>query len=137
MSVGLWNAAGATVLALVAGGAGLVCRRPAVLHALWLLVLLKLLCPPLWAVPIQWPEQACEPTAVEQDLPAVVAQVEQPDPEPAEPLIVLGTPLSPDVSETKVAPSLEPEAPIATSPSWSWTEIALGAWIGGAALWWG
>jgi beta-lactamase regulating signal transducer with metallopeptidase domain len=56
LAVGMWNALGATLLAVVATSAGRVCRRPALLHVLWLLVLLKLLAPPLWAVPVRWPE---------------------------------------------------------------------------------
>lgn len=55
LTIGLWNAVGASVLAVLAASVGLVCRRPAVLHALWLLVLLKLVTPPLWSVPIKWP----------------------------------------------------------------------------------
>jgi len=52
--VGLGNAAAATALALAAA---VVCftlrgRRPAIAHALWLLVLLKLLTPPLWTLPL-------------------------------------------------------------------------------------
>ena len=52
LHVGLMNAAVACVLALAAVAVGRVYRRPAVLHALWLLVLLKLLTPPLWDVPV-------------------------------------------------------------------------------------
>src|SRR5262249_42510892 len=52
--LGLINAALATVLALLAAAARCVCRRPAVAHALWLLVLLKLLTPPFVPVPISW-----------------------------------------------------------------------------------
>src|SRR6516164_9421683 len=54
--LGLLNAALATILALLAAAARVACRRPAVVHALWLLVLLKLVTPPL--LPIQvatWP----------------------------------------------------------------------------------
>jgi len=43
------------VLALLVAGFSLVCRRPALLHGLWLLVLLKLLTPPLLEVPLAWP----------------------------------------------------------------------------------
>lgn len=56
LRAGLGNALLATVLALVAAGAGLVLRqRPAVRHGLWLLVLLKLVTPPLWVVPLAVP----------------------------------------------------------------------------------
>src|SRR5437763_10830444 len=48
MQVGLSNAAVAGALALAALAAGRVCRRPALVHCLWLLVLIKLVTPPLF-----------------------------------------------------------------------------------------
>src|SRR5689334_13847746 len=47
----LANAALAAPLAVLAGAATLF-RRPAVTHALWLLVLLRLFAPPFWRVPL-------------------------------------------------------------------------------------
>lgn len=44
------NALLATLLCLPAWLLARLCRRPAVCHAVWLLVLLKLVCPPLWEV---------------------------------------------------------------------------------------
>ena len=57
LHVGLGNAAAATALALAAALAcrALRGRRPAAAHALWLLVLLKLLTPPLWTVRVPVP----------------------------------------------------------------------------------
>ncbi len=53
----LSNAATAAFLALLVACLGrLLARRPAVLHCLWLLVLVKLLSPPLYQLPIPWPE---------------------------------------------------------------------------------
>src|ERR1700722_15873033 len=53
LQVALSNAAVATALALIAGVASVVWRRrPALVHGLWLLVLLKLLTPPLARVPV-------------------------------------------------------------------------------------
>jgi len=46
----LGNAVAATALALLASAVGLVCRRPALVHSLWLLVLIKLITPPIWQV---------------------------------------------------------------------------------------
>jgi len=53
LTLGLVNAASATVLAILVAflGRGLA-QRPAALHCLWLLVLLKLVTPPLFEVPI-------------------------------------------------------------------------------------
>jgi beta-lactamase regulating signal transducer with metallopeptidase domain len=49
---GLGNAVAATVLAVAAATVSRLCRRPALIHCLWLLVLLKLLTPPFLTVPI-------------------------------------------------------------------------------------
>ena len=65
LHVGLSNAAVATALAIVAGAASVFWRRrPALVHGLWLLVLLKLLTPPLVRVPIPVP---AEPVAAEPE----------------------------------------------------------------------
>ena len=54
---GLYNAAWAAVLALVAAvGSRLWRGRPAVCHALWLLVLLKLASPSVLKITFPWPE---------------------------------------------------------------------------------
>jgi len=56
LDAGLSNAVTATFLALLVACLGWVlARRPAVLHCLWLLVLLKLVTPPLYEVAIPWP----------------------------------------------------------------------------------
>src|SRR4051794_6715857 len=55
LRVGLGNVAAAGVLALGAASVGVIARRrPALRHGLWLLVLLKLVTPPLWTVPVAW-----------------------------------------------------------------------------------
>ncbi len=67
VEVGLTNAAVVAVLALVVGSLGAVCRRPALVHSLWVLVLLKLLTPPLVSVPlpnVSWTQPTAEPIAV-------------------------------------------------------------------------
>jgi bla regulator protein blaR1 len=56
---GVSNAVSATLLALVVAGLSRpLARRPAILHALWLLVLLKLVTPPLYELPIPWPSSS-------------------------------------------------------------------------------
>ncbi|QEH36095.1 BlaR1 peptidase M56 [Aquisphaera giovannonii] len=57
------NAVAASILALAAAAAGRVDRRPQVAHWLWVLVLLKLLTPPLFVVPLSWPEGERRPAA--------------------------------------------------------------------------
>jgi beta-lactamase regulating signal transducer with metallopeptidase domain len=54
LEIALSNAAVATVLALLAAGIAKVYRRPALTHCLWLLVLLKLVTPPLIPVRTSW-----------------------------------------------------------------------------------
>jgi bla regulator protein BlaR1 len=50
----LSNALMAAVLTLPAASVSRFCRRPALAHGLWLLVILKLFTPPLVSVPILW-----------------------------------------------------------------------------------
>ena len=50
--IGLSNALGAAVLALVAAGVARLLRRPATTHVLWVTVLLKLVTPPLFTIPV-------------------------------------------------------------------------------------
>ena len=53
---GVSNAVSATFLAMVVACLSRpLARRPAILHCLWLLVLLKLVTPPLYEVAIPWP----------------------------------------------------------------------------------
>jgi beta-lactamase regulating signal transducer with metallopeptidase domain len=52
---GLANAVAATALAVLALLVGFVVRRPAIRNALWLLVFVRLLAPPVWTVPLSLP----------------------------------------------------------------------------------
>src|SRR5688572_1963973 len=79
LEIGLANAACAAALAVLALAAGRVCCRPAVRHGLWLLVLVKLITPPLLPLPVRVLPPA------EAPLPAPVAVVEVPPAPPAEP----------------------------------------------------
>jgi beta-lactamase regulating signal transducer with metallopeptidase domain len=54
LQIGLSNALVATLLAVVAAAASRFCRRPALIHALWLLVLLKLVIPSPLTLNISW-----------------------------------------------------------------------------------
>ncbi len=55
LQVALSNAVMASVLALVAAAVTHFVRRPALAHGLWLLVLLKLLTPPIIPLHVSWP----------------------------------------------------------------------------------
>ena len=66
---GLSNAVTATFLALLVACLGrLLARRPAILHCLWLLVLVKLVTPPLYEVRIPWPRPFA---AIQQPAPSL------------------------------------------------------------------
>src|SRR5947209_10822006 len=78
LSVGLANAACAALLAIPAFLAGRFWkRRPAVAHCLWLLVLVKLVTPPLYRPELPW---------LPADRPAEAAPAVADGPGPAEPI---------------------------------------------------
>jgi beta-lactamase regulating signal transducer with metallopeptidase domain len=71
----LSNAVAATLMALlVTCLSRLLARWPAILHGLWLLVLLKLVTPPFYEVPIPWPMSA--PTAPQVALQVALLDVD-------------------------------------------------------------
>src|SRR5262245_6833777 len=81
LQICLANVAVASLLALVAFGVGKVCRRPALVHSLWLLVLLKLVTPPLFWLPVAWPatpEPQAMPQAAAVPPPTEVVVVNEP-----------------------------------------------------------
>jgi beta-lactamase regulating signal transducer with metallopeptidase domain len=128
----LWWLAETTVIAgVLAGAAALLCRllrpRPAVRHALWLVVLLKLLTPPLVSWPWAPPEPAVgvSPPAPPAELPADEAVTVWLSTGP-----VIGGPFS--ESEPDPAPRAEPAAPrpeaVRLAP------LAIGVWGAGAAV---
>jgi beta-lactamase regulating signal transducer with metallopeptidase domain len=137
LQVGLSNAVAACVLAVVAAAVGYFCRRPAVRHALWLLVLLKLVTPPVY-VPVPRPAEVAAP-AVEAP-PAEVAL--DPDPEveaPPVPEGVLELAFADDPAERPEEPDATPPAvrarEAAGSPAVAWQPLVLTAWLGGSAVW--
>src|SRR5437763_17211074 len=109
VDIGLRNALFAVPFAVAALLAGRLVRRPALTHALWLLVLLRLLLPPLWSVTVAKP-------AALQDAPALAAAtpVAEPVGEPivespavtAEPPADLPPPPEPIISAAAPVPAL-------------------------------
>jgi beta-lactamase regulating signal transducer with metallopeptidase domain len=141
LEIGLSNALAAAVLALLAAAAGVLCRRrPALVHGLWLLVLVKLITPPLLRVPVLWP---AAPVA---DLPA-----------PADALTEVSAPAiplpdraveEPPAGATQSAPEERGEDPPAdgavpaaesetapAAPAWAWQYLIGGAWLAGSLTW--
>ncbi len=137
LRVGLSNAVVACVLAAVAALVGRFGRRPALSHALWLLVLVKLVTPALVDVPVPWPQESVPVSVAEPALeaqPEIVFLAEEPavaapgEVEPAEALVALPPEA---VAET-------PTPPTATRsiPSWlDWRQPLLALWFGGTFVW--
>jgi beta-lactamase regulating signal transducer with metallopeptidase domain len=123
VEVGLWNAAAAAVLAVAAAAASRVARRPALAHALWLLVLLKLVTPPVVPFRVPWPEP--------EEVATAAAPVDLPDAD-------LAGPEGPLPAEDEVtAGFVEPAEAVAAPAAFPWAEWAAAAWLGGSALWFG
>jgi bla regulator protein BlaR1 len=112
----LGNAVLVVLMAPVAALAARVWRRrPAVVHSLWLLVLLKFVTPSLVQVPLpRWPEPANEVVAA-NPVPAAVAEAAGP------PAVIL------DQSRPIPAPS--------AGPDFSWGEALALVWAAGSLAW--
>ncbi len=142
VQAGLTNALAATLLALLAAGAGRTIRRPALTHSLWVLVLLKLVTPPIASVAI---------TLGEPQASANVAKVLEFEPEkladepllsPAQESDLQITPADSIAVEELVEPTQDARAKallctpsridFAASVPW-----LLACWFVGALGWWG
>jgi bla regulator protein BlaR1 len=136
LSLALSNALLATVLALLAAVVTRVCRRPVVRHALWLLVLLKLITPPLFPLSVAWPRsEENESPAAEPPQAVVVLPSESDSSEPFES----------ESGRDARAPESEPnvrDARLIVSPPSSpplidyWIPALFVVWLGGALTWW-
>ena len=148
VDIGLRNAVLAVPLALIALVLGLAIRRPALLHLLWILVLLRLVAPPIWNVTVPWrplaaktpvvvPDQVSEipPLAPEAtaswrpnwsifDVEPVVPDLADPAPLAAEPLPVVYVVEEPSVAQQAVA----------AVPLLPWQWFVGGVWLMGSAL---
>jgi beta-lactamase regulating signal transducer with metallopeptidase domain len=141
LRIGLDNAVGATLLAVVAAAVSRLCRRPALCHSLWLLVLLKLLVPPLLPLPLPWPAKLAEPSPVAEGLPAPpeaqpgrVSADAGVEPRPVHP-DDLGEPL-PEAPAEPACPSVAIPAARPPSASMAWQPAVLALWAAGALAWW-
>ena len=110
--IGLTNAVLAGVLAVMAALLGRVFRRwPALVHALWLLVLLKLVTPPLVRPSLPWSTGA----PAEETVETIAAQPEAECPVCRLPPEV---PAVQPAQQSEVVP--EEPGPEADGPAWSW-----------------
>jgi beta-lactamase regulating signal transducer with metallopeptidase domain len=120
--IGLWNAAMAAGLALVAAAVSRLLRRPALTHMLWLLVLLKLVTPPLIPLSLTLPSSVDSPAP----LPDMAATVEADE---ADAVAVESAALD-DAPTVALA---EPSDAVAFDLPWDrWAALA---WLTGSVLW--
>jgi beta-lactamase regulating signal transducer with metallopeptidase domain len=130
LSLGFSNAIAATVLALLAFVVDRTLRRPALSHCFWLLVLIKLITPPLVHVPLpRTADPAPTPTDVADNRPALTVRAL---PLPSEPSVIAAPSVSPAAEAADVTP-VESEPRSAQIPG---AAIVLGVWLAGALAWW-
>ncbi|MGL4552668.1 MAG: hypothetical protein ACRC33_15955, partial [Gemmataceae bacterium] len=124
LSLALSNVAVALALAALALVVGRCLRRPAVAHALWLLVLIKLITPPLVRIDVPWPAPAPAPE------PVPAAQAEE--------FRVPGVELVEDdvlrFDEVAAAPAPD-EVPAPVPAAAGWPLGLAGLWAAGAIAW--
>ena len=145
LEVGLGNAVAAALLAPVAAAIGALSgRRPSWAHGLWLLVLLRLVMPPLWAVPVggvgPTPRPAAVPASARPE-PVFEARPTRPStvgvaPDPGALAPLPGWPVSVHRPRSLLAdpPASAPGAAVAPGPP-PWRSLALGVWLVGTAAW--
>jgi beta-lactamase regulating signal transducer with metallopeptidase domain len=135
LSIAVSNAVAAAVLALVACLAGAVNRRPALVHGLWLLVLLKLVTPPLLRIPVAWPA-ASEGVPISEGPPLAmdVAPPRQPAAMPV--LQPIGENEPAGVESLPVAEEPDEPPPVAYAPGspW-WPRVLPFVWALGSLAW--
>ena len=138
LQIGLSNALAATALALLAAASRWCCRRPALVHSLWLLVLLKLVTPPLRMMPILPPGEADPPApAIREPAPPTAGRPQAPA-EPVEAgsaLDRLEVPAAEDEMPPDLPTGASQPAPAAVGRDGSWKLLLVAGWLGSAALW--
>lgn len=134
LQIGLSNALVATGVAVLAGLAQFCRCRPALVHALCLLVLLKLLTPPLVRVPIEVPSPPAESAAKLPDLapqkPAEEVVLMEVDPADLAPAPAEETPVAANIPPAVPAPipAVAPASPV------PWATILGGLWLAGSIV---
>ncbi len=124
------NAAWAAGLALFAAAGSRFCRRrPALVHTLWLLVLLKLVTPPVLNVAPPWAKvPIMDVRSGERTIGTVVPAVE---------ITSSGSSNAGSPAELPVAPTPLPAASTSTPGTWPWRILIALGWLAGAVVWWG
>lgn len=141
---GLSNAAAATALAVVALLVGLVVRRPAVRNALWVLVFVRLLVPPVFTVPVTLgttPEPEPSVEAGTADVPPATAEPPDADSILVDDGLTLPPPTEPvgdTATEPAGAPPLTSTPTTEAAPSWEFRlppatfSVLAGIWLAGS-----
>ena len=142
LSIAVSNAVAATVLAVAAIAVGAVYRRPALVHGLWLLVLLKLVTPPLVYIPVAWPMGTeSEREVVVREEPAIELSGGSSEARPTLPLQEQTIPVADlpdseeDVPGIQVVPTVEEPSRPALVASPLWPQILRIVWAFGALAW--
>jgi beta-lactamase regulating signal transducer with metallopeptidase domain len=121
----LSNAILATLLAVLGAVIACFCRRPTVRHALWLLVFLKLITPPLMPLSVTWPRSE------ESKPPPAVLLLPEPGPSEAIPSLPESTPT---IGAATVRERPDPPLPYGRGSVFSLALVIV--WLGGALAWW-
>jgi len=161
LDVALRNAGMAALLAVLAAVVGSFSSRPALKHSLWLLVLLKLVTPPVVSIPIAWPSFSVPraDSAPSVGRSAVAWAKPSDDPEQNVDLIApeteVGTllppppedftrPASPDTVEQRAAEAVPFDRQLVEqggadaehhAAPLSWSSIIAFVWLAGSACW--
>src|SRR5262245_21818809 len=90
---GLANAAAATAFALLALAIGVLFRRPAVRNALWVIVFVRLLLPPVWNIDLPFP---AAPANADPETAVAESSIPEPRPEP------ISLPIEPSIADDEL-----------------------------------
>jgi beta-lactamase regulating signal transducer with metallopeptidase domain len=148
LQIVLSNAVMAGVLALVAAAVTYFVRRPALAHGLWLLVLLKLLTPPIIPLQVSWPaSESLVPNTDRQASaePDVMVAPDQANHDDVTTILIYAAnpeafdpPSSPDVpTETAAVVSDNPWKRISEKTTAFGPSLLTSLWLIGSCLWLG
>ena len=132
----------ATGLAAVAVCLGRISTRPQVRHVLWLLVLVKLVTPPLVCIPVSYTISELAGVGTSEDSGSV-ATSEQPtvaakgtsEHELQSPLDVESSPHQVPIAARTATQEADQRANAVATLKVPWLKVVIGAWIGGSLMW--
>ena len=132
---GLTNVAWAAVLALVAAVGSRIFRRyPAVVHSLWLMVLLKLVTPSVVRIPVGWseslPREIVGKSESIERRPSVVRLSDVSRVPRERPNDLAGSLRIDPTGEKRAVPM------VTATTSWHWRQGIGVLWLAGMAVWW-